>query len=93
MTTVRTVYDLDVTKEGSMVKIRVSGNGFLYNMVRIIAGTLIQAGIGAFPPEHVQEMLQALDRQAASQTAPARGLRLVEIQYEEGSAGSMRGNC
>ena len=52
-------------------------------MVRIIAGTLIQAGIGTFPPEHVQEMLDALDRQAASQTAPARGLCLVEIRYEE----------
>ena len=92
LTTVRMIYSIELEEQGEMIVIRVKGNGFLYNMVRIIAGTLIQAGIGTFPPEHVGEMLQALDRQAASQTAPARGLRLVEIQYEEGSAGSMRGN-
>lgn len=91
LTTVRTIYSIDVDKSGDMITICVKGSGFLYNMVRIIAGTLIQAGIGTFPPEHVQEMLRALDRQAASQTAPARGLRLVEIQYEEGSAGCLRG--
>lgn len=83
---------IDVDKCQDMITICVKGSGFLYNMVRIIAGTLIQAGIGAFPPEHVKEMLEALDRQAASQTAPARGLRLVEIQYEEDSPGSLRGN-
>ena len=88
----RTIYSIDVDKSGDLITICVKGSGFLYNMVRIISGTLIQAGIGAFPPEHVQDMLQALDRQAASQTAPARGLRLIEIQYEEGSAGCLRGN-
>ena len=87
LTTVRTIYSIDVDKSGDFITICVKGSGFLYNMVRIIAGTLIQAGIGAFPPEHVQEMLDALDRQAASQTAPARGLRLVEIQYEEENRG------
>ena len=92
LTTVRTIYSIDVDKCQDMITICVKGSGFLYNMVRIIAGTLIQAGIGAFPPEHVKEMLEALDRQAASQTAPARGLRLVEIQYEEDSPGSLRGN-
>ena len=85
LTTVRTIYSIDVDKSGDFITICVKGSGFLYNMVRIIAGTLIQAGIGAFPPEHVQEMLDALDRQAASQTAPARGLRLVEVRYEEGN--------
>ena len=86
LTTVRIIYSIDVDKSGDMVTICVKGNGFLYNMVRIIAGTLIQAGIGTFPPEHVREILLSLDRQAASQTAPARGLKLVKIQYEEGSA-------
>lgn len=85
LTTVRTIYSIDVDKSGDFITICVKGSGFLYNMVRIIAGTLIQTGIGAFPPEHVQEMLDALDRQAASQTAPARGLRLVEVRYEEGN--------
>lgn len=92
LTTVRTIYDIQVTKVGDMIHIFVKGNGFLYNMVRIIAGTLIQAGLGEFPPEHVKEMLEALDRQAACQTAPARGLRLIEIEYEEGTPGSLRGN-
>ena len=92
LSTVRTIYSIDVEKEGDLILIRVKGNGFLYNMVRIIAGTLIQAGIGEFEAEHVKEMLEALDRQAASRTAPARGLRLVEIQYEEDSPGRLRGN-
>ena len=92
LSTVRTIYSIDVEKEGDLILIRVKGNGFLYNMVRIIAGTLIQAGIGEFEAEHVKYMLEALDRQAASRTAPARGLRLVEIQYEEDSPGRLRGN-
>ena len=81
--TIRTIYQLDVEREGREVVITVRGNGFLYNMVRIIAGTLIQAGLGTFPPAHVGEILAARDRQAASQTAPARGLTLVGIEYEK----------
>ena len=81
--TVRRIYGLEVLKEGCEILLRVRGDGFLYNMVRIIAGTLIQAGIGAFPPSHVKEILDARDRQAAPQTAPAKGLTLVEIAYEK----------
>ncbi len=81
--TIRTIYRLDVEREGREVVITVRGNGFLYNMVRIIAGTLIQAGLGTFPPAHVREILAARDRQEASQTAPARGLTLVGIEYEK----------
>ena len=77
LTTVRTVYDLDVTKEGSMVKIRVSGNGFLYNMVRIIAGTLIQVGNGNIAPDKIPEILEACDRNMAGPTAPANGLTMI----------------
>ena len=81
LTTVRTVYDLDVTREGSMVKIRVSGSGFLYNMVRIIVGTLIKVGLGVYPPEYVQEILDAKDRTKAGPKVPAKGLKLIGIEY------------
>ena len=80
-TTVRTVYDLRVEQEGDLICIRVSGNGFLYNMVRIIAGTLIQVGLGAFEPEDMQTVLEAADRQAAGPTAPAKGLTLTGMTY------------
>lgn len=80
--TVRTIYSLDVDKCGDMITIRVSGSGFLYNMVRIIAGTLIKVGMGVYPPEHVEEIMDARNRQAAGQTAPAKGLTLVSLDYE-----------
>jgi len=80
-TTVRTIYSLHVVKEGELVRICISGNGFLYNMVRIIAGTLIQVGIGAYEPEQMEAMLAACDRQAAGPTAPASGLTLVGMEY------------
>ncbi len=81
--TVRTIYSLDVTREGEMITIRISGSGFLYNMVRIIAGTLLKVGIGIYPPEHVAEILAARDRKQAGQTALARGLTLVSMEYEK----------
>ena len=66
-----------------MITIRISGSGFLYNMVRIIAGTLLEVGMGAYPPEHMEEILDARDRQAAGRTAPARGLTLVSMEYQK----------
>ena len=66
---------------GQDVVIEVRGTGFLYNMVRIIAGTLIRVGLGVYPPEHVGEILEARNRQAAGETAPAKGLFLKEILY------------
>mgnify|MGYP002903142261 CR=1 FL=1 len=80
-TTVRTITDLSVKKEGSLITIRVTGTGFLYNMVRIIAGTLIEVGNGKYPPEHIKEILQHCDRSCAGPTAPARGLTLVEYEF------------
>ena len=65
------------------VIIRVTGNGFLYNMVRIIAGTLIQVGSGLWEPERVREALLAMNRTKAGPTAEARGLRLVQISYDD----------
>ena len=80
----RTIYSLTVEKDqNSMITIRISGSGFLYNMVRIIAGTLIKVGMGVYPPEHVEEILYARDRQAAGGTAPAKGLTLISLEYEK----------
>ena len=88
-TTIRTIYSIELIakdkKEGKYYQgeiiIRVKGNGFLYNMVRIIAGTLVGVGKGRFEPQYVKEMLEALDRTKAGETAPPQGLTLVEIQY------------
>lgn len=79
---VRTIYDLDVIKDGDMITIRVRGNGFLYNMVRIIAGTLIDIGRGKYLPEKVEEILKGRERSLAGPTAPAHGLTLIKIEYE-----------
>lgn len=82
-TTVRTVYTLEVSKTDDIIKIRISGNGFLYNMVRIIVGTLLKVGLGVYPPEHVETILEAKDRYQAGPKAPARGLTLIGISYQE----------
>lgn len=80
-TTIRTIYELTVEKQQDEIVIRVSGNGFLYNMVRIIAGTLMEAGRGNIEPEQIIAMLKARDRQAAGPTAPACGLMLVKYDF------------
>lgn len=79
--TVRTIYLLDLEKKDDIISIRISGNGFLYNMVRIIVGTLMKVGLGVYPPEHVKEILEACDRNAAGPKAPAKGLTLIGIEY------------
>lgn len=81
--TVRTIYRLDVVKEGDMIKITVTGNGFLYNMVRIIAGTLIEVGRGMKTPEDMDKILKGLNRRLAGPTAPAHGLTLIGIEYDQ----------
>ena len=82
-TTVRTLYALTVTRDEDVIKIRVTGNGFLYNMVRILAGTLISVGIHEREPEDMMRILAACDRTAAGPTAPACGLTMVGIRYDE----------
>lgn len=79
--TVRTITALDILKNGDEITIRITGNGFLYNMVRIIVGTLIRVGRGFYEPEKVKEILEAKDRKAAGVTAPAHGLMLMQIDY------------
>lgn len=80
-TTVRTVKEIQIEKDEDKITIRITGEGFLYNMVRIIAGTLMDIGGGLYPPQKMQEILEAKDRKKAGPTAPARGLTLMEIQY------------
>lgn len=80
-TTVRTIYSLTVEREEDIIVIRVTGSGFLYNMVRIIAGTLIEVGNGRRAPEDMAEILAACDRGAAGPTAPACGLTMLGIEF------------
>ena len=79
--TVREIYDLHVKKDGDLLTISVTGNGFLYNMVRIIAGTLLKVGGGHILPEEIEGVIGGKDRQLAGPTAPAKGLTLVKICY------------
>ena len=80
-TTVRTIYHLAVEKEQDVITIEVTGSGFLYNMVRILAGTLLQVGMGERSPQQMQEILKAKDRSAAGATAPAHGLTMIGITF------------
>lgn len=79
--TVRRLDSVAVEEQGEEIVIRVRGNGFLYNMVRIIAGTLMEVGMGKTEPEELPGILNALDRQAAGPTAPACGLTLVQYEF------------
>ena len=79
--TERTIYRCSVEKSGDIITICVTGSGFLYNMVRIIAGTLLQAGMGQLDPEDMPAILEARNRTAAGPTAPAHGLTMIGIEY------------
>lgn len=81
--TVRTIDEIVIENSGSDITIRVTGNGFLYNMVRIIAGTLIRVGRGFYTPGKVKEILEARQHTEAGVTAPPEGLTLLRIEYEE----------
>lgn len=89
--TVRTIYSLDIEKTGDLITIRIKGSGFLYNMVRIIAGTLMKVGMGVYPPSHVEEIIDARDRNAAGPKAAAKGLTLVSLDYEKELEKEIRG--
>jgi len=81
-TTVRTIYSVSVETQGRDIVVQVCGSGFLYNMVRIIAGTLMEIGKGRWEPEKVAEIIAAKDRKAAGPTAPACGLMLVKYEFD-----------
>ena len=80
-TTVRTLTGIDIWRDGDIVTIRVKGEGFLYNMVRIIAGVLIRVGRGFYTPEKVKEILDAKVHTSEGATAPPNGLVLMKIDY------------
>ncbi len=79
--TVRTIHSLEVEEQGADLIIRVCGSGFLYNMVRIIAGTLLEAGQGKRTPQSMADVLAAKNRSAAGPTAPACGLTLIKYEF------------
>ena len=80
--TTRTIYSCELKQDGELLTIRITGSGFLYNMVRIIAGTLFDVGIGKIVPEDIPAILEKKDRKAAGPTAPAHGLTMIGIEYE-----------
>ena len=80
-TTIRTIHSLEVTQSDNRITIAVTGNGFLYNMVRIIAGTLVYSGSGRIAPDDIPRILESRDRKRAGITAPAKGLCLKEVFY------------
>ena len=79
--TVRTVYSLKITKVGDLIEVRISADGFLYNMVRIIVGTLIDVAVGRTAVESVADIIASGDRKNAGMTAPAEGLYLNQVVY------------
>jgi len=82
-TTIRTIYSLNISQNDKMIVLSVTGNGFLYNMVRIIAGTLVFVGLGKINPHDMTEILNSKDRTRAGITAPPNGLFLKEVFYEK----------
>lgn len=89
-TTVRTIYSLTVNRKDGDLVIEVTGDGFLYNMVRIITGTLVEVGLGRRRPEDMSLILESRDRQQAGHTAPPEGLYLAEVFYEEAQVEAAR---
>ena len=79
---VRTIYDAKILKEQERVVIMLTGNGFLYNMVRIISGTLVEIGKGEKKPEEMKKILEAKDRSLAGKTLPAKALFLMSVSYD-----------
>lgn len=78
---IRTIIDGEVRKEGERVIIEITGTGFLYNMVRIISGTLLEVGLGKIEPEDITKIINSQDRKQAGKTLPAHGLYLLKVEY------------
>ena len=78
---VRTIYSAKVIENGERIIIELEGNGFLYNMVRIISGTIVDVGLGKIKPEEIPEIIESKDRTRAGKTLPPQGLYLVEVYY------------
>ena len=80
-TTVRTIYNIDIKEDGARLSVSVTGNGFLYNMVRIMVGTLVDVGYGKIPIQAVEEMLSTGNRTLGGTPLPAKGLCLINVEY------------
>lgn len=78
---VRTIYSAKVIEDGERIIVELEGNGFLYNMVRIISGTIVDVGLGKIKPEEIPEIIESKDRTRAGKTLPPQGLYLVEVYY------------
>ena len=78
---VREIYKAEIIQEKERIYIELTGNGFMYNMVRIIAGTLVDVGLGKIKPEDISNIIQSKNRTLAGKTLPAHGLYLVEVYY------------
>jgi tRNA pseudouridine38-40 synthase len=75
------MHAVGLLKDGPLITFEISGDGFLYNMVRIMAGTLLLAGVGKISAGEVGDIISSGDRKRAGKTAPAQGLYLVEVYY------------
>ena len=78
---VRKIYKTNIIEEGERIGIELTGNGFLYNMVRIIAGTLVDVGLGKIKPEEITSIIESKDRTRAGKTLPPHALYLVKVEY------------
>lgn len=79
--TVREIYDIDISVSGSYLNLTYHGSGFLQYMIRILSGTLLEVGIGKRSPESMNELIELKDRSKAGFTAPAKGLCLIKVDY------------
>ena len=79
---VRIIYKAKIEKQGDRIIIELTGNGFLYNMVRIIAGTLVDVGLGKIGPDEIPEIIENGERSRAGKTLPPQGLYLVKVEYQ-----------
>ena len=78
----RTFFSADVTSQGDMIEFRLSADGFLYNMVRIMTGTLVEVGEGRLSSDAITAIISSKDRSLAGMTAPACGLYLDQVFYK-----------
>lgn len=79
--TIRTINSIDIIEDEDFIEIEINGDGFLYNMVRVIVGTLIEIGAGERHDNSIEEVFASKDRRKAGYTVPAKGLSLVDVEY------------
>ena len=80
---VRTIYSTNIVTEGTSIGIDLTGNGFLYNMVRIIVGTLVDVGLGKIKADDIPKIIESKDRTKAGKTLPPQGLMLLSVEYDK----------